>query len=62
MTRKDYVLLSKALADAYEEASADWPTMEGVALATSEIADALKAANPRFERKRFLDDALGTAT
>ena len=56
MTRKDYKLIAAALKRAGERCDAD---KDGdVWLAASEIADALKADNPRFDHDRFMTAAL----
>ena len=58
MTRKDYVLLAEALADARRIAlqSENSPenTAAGVVLASLTLAQILQNENPRFDRARFL--------
>ncbi len=53
MTRKDYVMLSAAIASAevfYREGH------EAKQIVAESIADALLKDNPRFDRERFLRD------
>lgn len=62
MTRKDYERIAKALADAHAAVHGLVPEVQsryhsGIDWATSSIADALEAENPRFDRNRFLDAA-----
>jgi len=63
MTRKDYVALAAAIAEAQtEEGSLDGyvgdPYEEGRKRTAQLIADALEADNPRFDRQRFYAAAL----
>jgi hypothetical protein len=58
MTRKDYVLLAEALNAAFSRSTADKADKaDGIARAAIELADALAADNPRFDRERFLKAA-----
>lgn len=50
MTRKDYVLIAEALKEARRVSQ--YP--DGISTAARCIAGALAAANPRFDRARFL--------
>ena len=59
MTRRDYVLLSTAIREAIENPRCGWSHCDGVSEAAERIADALAAANPRFDRDRFIQDACG---
>ena len=53
MTRKDYRILAEALREARPQT---WPTNAGPwTRAVDNIAIALKADNPRFDRGKFLD-------
>lgn len=62
MTRKDYVLLAKAITDTRHRIAKDQsvriedcPAMQrGVRRATAHICDALAADNPRFDAGQFL--------
>lgn len=60
MTRRDYVLLSaalrKAMGRALREQAASASYTVGVELAACAVADALKAANPKFDHARFVRD------
>lgn len=56
MTRKDYIMLALALADAAERCNND-DEADGVDLAGETIADRLAADNHRFDRARFLKTA-----
>ncbi|MBA3403708.1 MAG: hypothetical protein H0U13_03325 [Gemmatimonadaceae bacterium] len=61
MTRKDYVAIAAALAEAYGFYS-DANHMhhqDGTAYSAVLIADALQADNSRFDRARFLKAARG---
>jgi hypothetical protein len=57
MTKKDYVLLAGALNRAYKASMEGERPIEGagVLLAALELAAALKAERPEFDRGRFLD-------
>jgi len=61
MTRRDYVLLSDALAAARQSAGTNWGRreVEGVDIAALAVADALAAQSRGFNRERFLD-TIGT--
>lgn len=72
MTHKDYILIAQALADAYRfnhaTASTRQVTTEprferncGIDLAARELAAALAAENPRFDKERFLEAATATS-
>jgi hypothetical protein len=52
MTRKDYVLLSNAIANGIDDASGI-NGLTGYAI-IQRIADALATDNPRFDRERFI--------
>jgi hypothetical protein len=54
MTRKDYVLIAKALKDARNEAP-NGGSRFAVGNAAEKIALALQADNPRFDSQRFFD-------
>lgn len=60
MTRKDYIILSSALADAHAQILAmpyiadQFSAMAGHRLACESLVDALRAANPRFNHELFL--------
>jgi hypothetical protein len=49
MTRKDYVMIADVLAVAW------WASMDQRRHIVYDLADALGADNPRFDRARFLD-------
>lgn len=53
MTRKDFILLARALDDARIDSTGD-PVDRGIDLAALYIADALGKDNQRFDRQRFL--------
>lgn len=57
MTRKDYVLLAAALKAARDRLTGPSQEVDGIDYAAMDIADALAADNPRFDRDRFLRDA-----
>ena len=48
MTKKDYAIIAKAIANTYDISDI------GRASVANEIARALAADNPRFDRNRFL--------
>lgn len=52
MTRKDYVLLAKAIANGIDDANGI-NGLTGYAI-IERIADALASDNPRFDRERFI--------
>lgn len=60
MTRKDFTLLASALADAHAQIivtpyiADQLSAMAGHRIVCENLADALRAANPRFDRERFL--------
>lgn len=54
MTRKDYVLLARALRQVREAiGNRNFAMLDGVTAATAGIAGALAGDNPRFDRDRF---------
>lgn len=58
MTRKDYVALARALAEARKDISVSRLTqrpalMHGWQLAVLNVSEALAADNPRFDRRKF---------
>jgi hypothetical protein len=53
MTRKDYILLAETLQATI--CALNKTERSGALLAANEISYRLKADNPRFERKRFLE-------
>ena len=53
MTRKDYILLAKAIRKAQAEVT-DMHDVAVIYQTTKHIADALVEDNPRFDRDRFL--------
>ena len=59
MTRKDYVSIASAIRQSRATANAALPArmraqmLQGINLATNELADCLYADNPRFDRGRF---------
>lgn len=55
MRRRDYELLTDALRSA--RAAQPCAYNDGVNAAANDIADALKADNPKFDSERFLRDA-----
>lgn len=62
MTRRDYVLLATAIANAMSECKAGTIISNdalGVARARDYIADALERDNPRFDRARFIAACTG---
>ena len=63
MSRKDYEAIAAAIREEYDAwaAEGDSGTAGTTALATAaeNIADALAADNPRFDREKFLNAALG---
>ena len=62
MTRKDYKLIAQALHDAlvYQSRVTYPPAfIQGHRAATFEIANALQASNPRFDRAKFTATAHG---
>lgn len=53
MSRKDYVLLARALNAALSDA--DTPALiEGVGMASRYVAASLSVENPRFDREHFM--------
>ena len=60
MTRKDYILLARALQTEYRtagvnlETKEDASTLQGIEIASFAIASALASDNPRFDREHFL--------
>ncbi len=55
MTKKDFELIAKAIRDAYtamDEEATDH--RDGTRYCAYRLASALAAANPRFDRERFL--------
>jgi hypothetical protein len=54
MTKKDYVLLASALADAHYHATQFIGGESVWERCVDEIADSLSEDNPRFDRKRFV--------
>ncbi|RPH75957.1 hypothetical protein EHM76_00315 [bacterium] len=67
MTRKDYILIANALADARrdiiakEGPAAQSTLLDGTGYAADWLADSLARDNPRFDRARFLK-ACGVAS
>lgn len=61
MTRKDYILIAKALADARFQLD-DQDQVIGVDWAAIYIADTLECDNSHFDRERFLKAAKGETT
>ena len=57
MTRKDYIILAKALSDALTYYQPPLACQQGVEAAAFRIADALQRDNPNFDRGRFLTAA-----
>lgn len=58
MTRRDYVLMVEALAAGMPSpADSSHVFIEGYCRAVHVLADALLAANARFDRERFLMDS-----
>jgi hypothetical protein len=63
MTRKDYVLIAEAFRKSYQShltpnargGTNGTPEATAVFEAALELADSLKADNPRFDRNRFAD-------
>jgi hypothetical protein len=53
MTRKDFVLIARAVADA-RNVSVDPQHLGAVDTVALELADALRSTNPNFDRERFL--------
>ena len=57
MTRKDYLAIAAALAEAdamaQDKRFGSAEVRKGIAIASMEIADALAADNPRFDLNRF---------
>ncbi|HVE35363.1 MAG TPA: hypothetical protein VNC18_17490 [Gemmatimonadaceae bacterium] len=53
MTRKDYVALAAAIAEARERTRTTLGSGYVLSMATVTIANALAADNPRFDRGRF---------
>ena len=58
MTRKDYVLIAKAIAKAYTISDNHVDAVDTIAFVTECIADALADDNPRFDRARFIKATL----
>lgn len=59
MTRKDFVVIAGALAEAHAEVK-NFPALRrGVEIATEKVAAALLDTNARFNRGRFLAAARG---
>jgi hypothetical protein len=58
MTRKDYVLIARAIHDRCAHCK-DAGIQAGILDAADAIADALEKDNPRFDRHRFLRACLG---
>lgn len=56
MTRKDYVLIARAIRQARNEYD-DIPI--GISCVTLHLANALERDNPRFDRDRFISAATG---
>ncbi len=54
MTKKDYKLIAEALKEAREESN-PLEGRSGVTLAAQKLANVLRADNPRFDYKRFLE-------
>lgn len=54
MTRKDFELIAKVLADLNSDFNNGDDDTVSLSLVATELADALKAENPRFDRERFL--------
>lgn len=52
MTRRDYVLLANAIANAIDTMK-EIPSMDPRVIFIENIAHALEGENPRFDRKRF---------
>lgn len=52
MTRKDYVLIAKVIADIVSDFGQEEPVQPS--LIAEELADALAGDNPNFDRERFL--------
>jgi hypothetical protein len=55
MTRKDYVLIADTLANLMSDFNNGGEDSVSLSLVAQELADALQADNPRFNRARFLD-------
>lgn len=60
MTHKDFVLLASVLADARAQIATtpQLSAMAGHRLTCEALADALRTANPRFDRERFLRECI----
>lgn len=60
MTRRDFILLTDALARAHADAKSRGSALAeaGVLLATEQIADALARVSPGFDRARFIADSI----
>jgi hypothetical protein len=55
MTRKDYVLIAQTLSDLMADFNNGGEDSVSLSLVAEELATALEADNPRFNRARFLD-------
>lgn len=58
MTRKDYVVIARAVSNATrefgEEGVGDGGAFDGIDTVVDFLASALKQDNPRFDRERFI--------
>ena len=54
LTRKDYVLIARAVNDARNASERELAERDGIDAAVEYIADALATDNPRFDRTMFM--------
>jgi hypothetical protein len=54
MTRKDYILIARALNYSYRTAGMSTPAIDAIDFAAASIANELGRENPRFNQNHFL--------
>ena len=59
MTKKDYILLARVLKQARQALEGRLMADETIAVIAYDLCYALKQDNPRFDKERFLEAALG---